>query len=103
MYSIFQNVKEAVHVVQRHVKILRELYENGTKGMPTLAKGLGLELHEVRYSLTALQKAGLVRMSYRGAQVLNINYEKLTKEIDEIIRELQEVKKLIPQPSKKKR
>ena len=44
-----------------------------------------------------------LKEEFKLNKMLNEDFEDVIKEIDEIIRELQEVKRLIPQPSKKKR
>jgi len=55
--------------VERHVKMLKLIRDEGPVGIIKLAERTKFPQHKVRYSLRILEEAGLIRPSPRGAVV----------------------------------
>lgn len=70
-------IEEEMDLLERHVKMLKVIMEDGPIGIMRLSERTGFPQHKVRYSLRILEKEGLIEPSPRGA--------KTTGEVDQLI------------------
>ncbi len=78
--SLTSVVEKELSLLERHLKILRTVWNDGPIGIIKLSQITGEPQHMVRYSLRTLEKNGIIRPSPGGAVV--------TEEAGVILREL---------------
>ncbi|MBC7081212.1 MAG: hypothetical protein H5T44_03075 [Thermoplasmatales archaeon] len=97
--NFVEKLQEYIEIVERHLKVLLIVKEEGPVGIIKLSNLTGLPPHKVRYSLRILEKNGLIKATTSGAtatdkteefinhfqNILNNNLEKLAK-LNEIIK-----------------
>ena len=66
---ISERLRDEVYLLERHVKMLRLIRDEGPMGIIKLAERTEFPQHKVRYSLRILEEAGLIRPSPRGATI----------------------------------
>ena len=66
---ISERLREEVYLMERHMKMLKIIRDEGPVGIIKLAERTEFPQHKVRYSLRILEEAGLIRPSPRGAVV----------------------------------
>ncbi|MEE8382929.1 MAG: winged helix-turn-helix transcriptional regulator [Thermodesulfobacteriota bacterium] len=54
-------------LIERHLKILRQVLDNEPIGIIKLSELSGMPQHKVRYSLRVLEQHGVIRPSPQGA------------------------------------
>jgi len=60
-------LKTELNLLERHVKILKTIIENGPIGIIKLSKILNVPSHQIRYSMRILQQSGFLIPSTKGA------------------------------------
>ncbi|MEM2935124.1 MAG: hypothetical protein QXF32_02025 [Candidatus Thermoplasmatota archaeon] len=97
--NFVEKLQENIDVVERHLKVLLIVKNEGPVGIIKISSLTGLPTHKVRYSLRILEKNGLVKATTSGAtstdkteefinhfqNILNRTLERLAK-LDEIIK-----------------
>lgn len=66
--AITDRLEAEVELLERHLKLLLEVHQNGPLGILKLAGNLDQAPHRVRYSLRLLEESGLIRPSTSGAR-----------------------------------
>ena len=66
---ISERLRDEVFLVERHIKMLRLIRDEGPVGIIKLAERTNFPQHKVRYSLRILEETGLIRPSPRGAVI----------------------------------
>ncbi len=91
--NFVEKLQEDIEILERHLKVLLILKEEGVAGIIKLSALTGLPPHKVRYSLRILEENGLIKATTSGAivtdrieefinhfqNILNSNIEKLIK------------------------
>ena len=65
--NFVEKLREEIEVVERHLKILDIILQEGPIGIIKLSEKTKLPPHKVRYSLRVLESDGLIRPSANGA------------------------------------
>ena len=66
---ISDRLRGEVYLLERHIKMLKLIRDEGPMGIIKLAERTEFPQHKVRYSLRILEEAGLIRPSPRGATI----------------------------------
>ncbi len=89
---MFQNIRKELELTKRHLKVLEKIIEYQPIGVPKLSGLLGLQPHQVKYSLKVLQQNSIIQPTKNGA-VFNKLPDNLKEELNEIknlVREIEE-------------
>lgn len=72
---IFEQAKNELELIERHIAVLTKVAESGPIGILKLAEITGMQPHKVRYSLRVLEQNSLIKPSQQGAVVGNKAFE----------------------------
>ncbi len=61
-------IESELKLLRRHLRILKEVEEQGPVGIIQLSNDTGYPQHKVRYSLRVLEQEGLIEPSTQGAR-----------------------------------
>ncbi|MDD3492953.1 MAG: hypothetical protein PHU95_02000 [Candidatus Thermoplasmatota archaeon] len=85
---ISERLREEMHLLERHVRMLKIIRDDGPVGIIKLAEKTGFPQHKVRYSLRILEETGLIRPSPRGAVVTD-KADEFVLDFKDLLRELE--------------
>ncbi|HIH78448.1 MAG TPA: winged helix-turn-helix transcriptional regulator [Halobacteria archaeon] len=94
--SITKGIYREIEILDRHIKVLKEVIENEPIGIKKLAKNLGLSFYMTRYSLSVLEKKGLIKPSPAGAittEKTKIFMQEVSEDLDNVIKEIRSIRK----------
>ena len=91
---MFDNFRDQVKLMKRHIKVLETVKKEGPIGIVRVSKKTKMPTHQARYSLRILQQSGLIKPSKKGATAtekakkfmknVNANVKDLIKELKDI-------------------
>ncbi|NIA09895.1 MAG: winged helix-turn-helix transcriptional regulator [Nitrospiraceae bacterium] len=85
---LYGRVRSELHLLERHMKMLRIIMDEGPVGIIKLSESTNLPQHKVRYSLRILEEEGLIRPSPKGATATDKTYEFMV-EFKDLLEELE--------------
>jgi len=94
--SITKGIYREIEILDRHIKVLKEVIKNEPIGIQKLSKNLGLSSYMIRYSLSVLEKKGLIRPSPSGAittEKTKVFMQEVIEDLDNMITEIRSIKK----------
>jgi len=89
--NIIEKLREEIDVIERHLKILKIIVNDGPIGIIKLSEITGFPPHKVRYSLRVLENHNLISPSSNGA-VVTEGTEEFINEFKNILKDI--IKKL---------
>ncbi len=99
MFSmVLRKLKQESEIALRHLMVLHQVWKHQPIGIFKLSEVLGMPKHRIRYSLRVLEQSGIIEPTQYGAIIrenADREIEKLKTEILEILRNTEEVKKMI--------
>jgi predicted transcriptional regulator len=93
-----RKLKQESEIALRHLLVLHHVWKNQPIGIFRLSEILNMPKHRVRYSLRVLEQSGIIEPTQYGAVIKNgadRELEKLKNEIEEIIRNAEEAKRML--------
>lgn len=91
---MIDSLKREIELIERHINILRIIYENEPVGVVKLSDKSGYDHHEIRYSLRILEENELIDPTNSGA-VTTEKCDEYIEEFDEEINEQIDILKTI--------
>jgi predicted transcriptional regulator len=79
-----------LEILERHLKILIHIRDNGPVGILKISKTLGFPIHKVRYSFRVLHDEGLIRPTKLGA-VKTDKVNRFMKELKVLMKKLERI------------
>jgi predicted transcriptional regulator len=79
-----------LEILERHLKILIYIRDNGPVGILKISKKLGLPIHKVRYSFRVLNDERLIRPTKMGA-VKTDKVERFMRELKVLMKKLEKI------------
>jgi len=64
---LFDQARNELELIDRHITVLKIVIEQGPIGILKLSEVTGMQAHKVRYSLRVLEQNGLIKASPQGA------------------------------------
>jgi predicted transcriptional regulator len=95
---VLRKLKQESEIALRHLMVLHQVWKHQPIGIFKLSEVLGMPKHRIRYSLRVLEQSGIIEPTQYGAIIrenADREIEKLKTEILEILRNTEEVKKMI--------
>ncbi len=86
---ITYKLEAEMELMERHVKVLKQVILNQPVGIIKLSQILKMPEHKIRYSLRLLEQEGLVEASPSGARATK-EAKKVLVELKEILKRLEE-------------
>jgi len=93
--SITKGMYRETEILERHIKVLKEVILNEPIGIRKLSNNLGLSLYMTRYSLSILEKKGLIKPSPAGAittEKTKIFMQEVSDDLDKVIKKIRYMK-----------
>lgn len=93
--TMLTNVEDELAMMDRHLTILRQVFEDAPIGIVSISNETGHPRHKVRYSLRVLEENELIEPTDRGAVVTDqaaAFVDSSPERIDEIISSLERLK-----------
>lgn len=97
-YSFIEDLKEEINLLERHIRILKLLEKEGPVGIMKISQITEIPPHRVRYSLRILETEGMISATPEGAKIigdLNVFYKNVSSKIDELLRKMEDLKKIL--------
>lgn len=95
---MLKKLKQESEIALRHIIVLQEVQKNQPIGIFKLSELLNMPKHRIRYSLRVLEQSGIIEATQYGAVIkegAEKEFEKLKKEIDTIIKNIEELKRRV--------
>lgn len=87
---MLDRLQKEIEMVDRHLKVLESVMEDGPIGIVKLSQRTELPRHKIRYSLRVLEENGLIEPTSSGATTTE-ETEEFVSELDEDISELVDI------------
>ncbi|BDC35670.1 MAG: hypothetical protein EF806_05485 [Candidatus Methanoliparum thermophilum] len=97
--SITKGIYREIEIIDRHIKVLKEIIVSEPIGIKRLSKNLGLSFYMTRYSLSVLEKKGLIKPSPSGAittEKTKVFMQEVGEDLDKVIEEIQSIRRDLP-------
>jgi predicted transcriptional regulator len=95
---VLRKLKQESEIALRHLMVLHQVWKHQPIGIFKLSETLGMPKHRIRYSLRVLEQSGIIEPTQYGAIIrenAERELERLKKEIEEIIENTEEVKRML--------
>ncbi len=94
---MLSRVEDEIELLERHIEILRRVFENEPIGIIKLSELCSMPQHKIRYSLRLLEQSGMIRPSQRGAVTTDLAkrfLENLPENIEGLVKSVESLKTL---------